>query len=77
MFKLFWHDKDGGTKCPWLSWNKCCFPYEEGGFGLRNVKEVALAFGLSFSGDLEKTNVSSSLICIKHIVLLLTLVMCR
>ncbi|KAG5606147.1 hypothetical protein H5410_027639 [Solanum commersonii] len=44
MAIFFWGWRDERKKYHWASWNKLSFPYDEGGVGMRNLKDVCMAF---------------------------------
>ncbi|VFQ84597.1 unnamed protein product [Cuscuta campestris] len=37
MANFFWGAREDGHKYHWRSWNRLCYPFEEGGMGLRNL----------------------------------------
>ncbi|XP_015160335.1 uncharacterized protein [Solanum tuberosum] len=41
---FFWGWRTERKKYRWSSWKKLSFPYDEGGVGMRNLKDVCLAF---------------------------------
>lgn len=44
MANFFWGWRDERKKYHWASWNKLSFSYDEGGVGMRNLKDVCMAF---------------------------------
>ncbi|XP_015159877.1 uncharacterized protein [Solanum tuberosum] len=44
MADFFWGWKNDRKKYHWSSWKNLSFPYEEGGVGMRNLKDVCMAF---------------------------------
>lgn len=43
---FLWNDKMGEHKLHWVSMKKMCYPTEEGGLGLRSIKDIAKAFAI-------------------------------
>ncbi|XP_015159800.1 uncharacterized protein [Solanum tuberosum] len=44
MENFFWGWRNEKKKYHWASWKKLSFPYDEGGVGIRNLKDVCMAF---------------------------------
>ncbi|XP_049359576.1 uncharacterized protein LOC125824269 [Solanum verrucosum] len=44
MAYFFWGWRNDRKKYHWSSWNNLSFPYDEGGIGVRNLKDVCIAF---------------------------------
>ncbi|KAG5606145.1 hypothetical protein H5410_027637 [Solanum commersonii] len=44
MADFFWGWKNDRKQYHWSSWKNLSFPYEEGGIGMRNLKDVCMAF---------------------------------
>ncbi|XP_049348952.1 uncharacterized protein LOC125813502 [Solanum verrucosum] len=44
MADFFWGMKNERKKYHWASWKNLSFPYDEGGIGMRNLKDVCMAF---------------------------------
>ena len=42
--KFFAGRRNDTNKYHWASWKNMSFPYDEGGFGMRNIKDVCMAF---------------------------------
>ncbi|VFQ90110.1 unnamed protein product [Cuscuta campestris] len=43
MANYFWGAKEEGHKYHWRKWDRLCFPFEEGGLGLRNLLHCQVA----------------------------------
>ena len=40
MADFFWESKNDRRMYHWASWKNISFPYDEGGFGMRNIQDV-------------------------------------
>lgn len=56
IMRFFWSSNDGEKKCHWLSWNKMCWPIEEGGLGFRKFEDMAMAFSMKLWWRLRTSN---------------------
>lgn len=57
---LFWNDNSGSHRCHWVSWEKISRPCEEGGLGIRTIKDLEEAFAYKLWWRLRENNSSWS-----------------
>ena len=57
LSNFLWGDKDGHKKHHWISWDKICHPFKEGGLGIRKLEDVmrALRMKMAWSYALNNT----------------------
>ncbi|VFQ73314.1 unnamed protein product [Cuscuta campestris] len=53
MARFWW---GGGNRHHWISWEKLCFPKEEGGLGIRDLKSLEDSFGLKLWWKFHQDN---------------------
>ena len=46
--KLLWGTTEAISKYHWIQWSQLCYPEEDGGIGLRRVRDVNTAFSYKF-----------------------------
>ena len=44
MADFFWGWRNGRKRYHWASWKNISFLYDEGGIGMRNLKDICMAF---------------------------------
>lgn len=54
--RFFWSGNDTGGKYHWTSWNKLCYPYNEGGANFRCLSDICHAFQIKQWWTLRTTN---------------------
>ncbi|XP_041992687.1 uncharacterized protein LOC121743412 [Salvia splendens] len=45
LARYFWGTVGEKRKLHWISWRQICLPFDEGGLGIRHLREVSVAFG--------------------------------